>query len=258
MAASSRRSQSDQGSVLGARPAGGRRGRPRRSGPRRSRGRAGRAGSRSRRRSRPGPAAAGRRTARSETPAPAAETRARARRARRRRRGRAPTCAGLSRKSTTRGSSQTSAEDEHRRRTKRDGHRHQPRRRSSSSSAAAALPQAISMPATSSAEAFSPARRRPVTSVIRRGQTISRSSLGQLDEQPVAPRRRAAAGVGATVPVVGDRLALGQRDVGVERADEVLVLSTIADPRVIVGLADEEGDPRVVASPGDQRRLAGR
>ena len=54
---------------------------------------------------------------------------------------------------------------------------------------------------------------------IRRGQIISRSSLGQLDPQPVAARRRESPVVGAPVPDVGDRLVLAERDVGVEGAD---------------------------------------
>ena len=130
-------------------------------------------------------------------------------------------------------------------------------RRPSTRRAAAALPQAISMPASSRAEAFG-LRLNPVASVIRRGQTISRSrNRRELDEQPVAPRPGAAAGVGRAIPLVGDLLALGQLDIR-DRAwtrTTSSLRSTIATRAWSCRIADEEGDPCVIVD--DQRRLSG-
>ena len=237
-----------------------------RSGRRRSPGKAARAGSPSRPRSRPGPGGAVRRRRRSAnhsgrrrkaaakaTSAAAPTTRA------------PPSCAGLWRKSATRGSSQTSPSTIRGATTSATTIAAWRQRRWSRTSVAAAAPQATRIPVSSSAEAVirNPIPGHPAaTQAVEERDPPGPDHLPVLarepDQQPVAAGRGESAGVGAPVPGVGDGFVLAEPDVAVERADEVLLRVDDPDQRVRVRLADEEGDrdgPRRVAS-GPKRRRA--
>ena len=143
-----------------------------RSGRRRSPGRAARAGSPSRPRSRPGPGGAGRRRRRSQTTPGGVGRPPRRRRARPAPTTRAPpSCAGLWRKSATRGSSQTSPSTISGATSSATTIAAWRQRRCSQTSVAAAAPQATRIPMSSSAEAVirSPIPGRPAATADRRG-----------------------------------------------------------------------------------------